>query len=169
MEVIKHIGFGDTRPNDIDYKKQTNGFAEVWLYDNIHEEDEGFFADGVNIVTKLTADEILRQKAVYFKEEVPDTIESLKEQIAKQQEIINLLINKDGYVLNEISNGAFELVKDETSTAPQGDYTNPIPYEIGMGCAVGQFYTDGSDVWECIKNGTPDGFSDKEYFDIIEF
>lgn len=164
MEVIKHIGFGGTRPNDIDYKRQTNGFAEVWLYDNIHEEDEGYFADGVNFMTKLTADEVLRQKSVYFKE---DSAVSLEEQVARQQELINLLISKNGYAVNEISKGALELVKDDKNTNEDG-INVPITYKSGMSVTAGLTYSDGEYIWDCIKSGVPTSFHDKTYFNIIE-
>ena len=52
-------------------------------------------------------------------------------------------------------------------SAPSGEYTNPIPYEQGMTVTVGLFYTDGEDIWEAIQTGTPSGFDDKAYFDII--
>ena len=60
-----------------------------------------------------------------------------------------------------------ELGKMVPGTQPSGDYLNPIPYEVGMTVTVGLFYTDGDDIWECIKTGAPSGFDDKAYFDII--
>lgn len=72
------------------------------------------------------------------------------------------------------SNGApiiqWEQVVDEDyiSENDGSDYTTPITYKSAMSVVKGLWYTDGSDVWECIKDGTPTGFDDKEYFDIIE-
>ena len=98
-------------------------------------------------------------------EALENRCKSLETQLAELKQTIS----KSGYSVQQTSEGVFELIKDETTTIPQGDYTNPIPYEEGMECKIALFYTDGEDIWECIKNGTPDGFSDKEYFDIIEF
>ena len=53
------------------------------------------------------------------------------------------------------------------STAPEGDYLHPIPYVQGMAVEAGKWYTDGEDIWEALKAGTPAGFDDREYFDII--
>lgn len=47
------------------------------------------------------------------------------------------------------------------------DYTKPITYKEGMSVIKSAWYTDGTDIWECIKTGTPSSFSDTEYFDII--
>lgn len=72
------------------------------------------------------------------------------------------------------SNGApviqWEQVVDEDyiSENDGSDYTKPITYKAGMSVVKGLWYTDGTDVWECIKDGTPLGFDDKDYFDIIE-
>lgn len=171
MDIIKNIGFGSERPNDIDYRMQPNGFAEVWLYNNIQETEDGFFADGVFFMSKLKTDEILRRKDTYFKEDTTSTedsvLEELKSQINKQNEIINLLLNKQGYKLEEIGTNTLELVKDEESDIIQGDYLNPINYTNSMTVTKGLWYTDSVDIWECIKSGTPKDFTDTDYFDII--
>lgn len=113
------------------------------------------FAEKFNILADAKADyEALETKC-----------KSLETQLADLKQTIS----KSGYSVQQTSEGVFELVKNEESTIPQGDYTNPITYEADTECIEGLFYTDGEDIWECIKTGTPDGFSDKEYFDIIEF
>lgn len=48
-----------------------------------------------------------------------------------------------------------------------GSYLHPFTYTDGMEVAAGMFYTDGEDIWEAIKDGTPSSFADEEYFDII--
>ena len=58
--------------------------------------------------------------------------------------------------------------EDEVPMYDGSDYTRPITYKEGMSVEKGLWYTDGTSIWECIKEGTPSSFSDKEYFDIIE-
>lgn len=96
-------------------------------------------------------------------EALENRCKSLESQLADLKQTIS----KSGYSVQQTSEGVFELVKNEELTIPQGDYINPIPYEEGMECKIALFYTDGEDVWECIKTGTPESFSDKTYFDII--
>lgn len=60
-----------------------------------------------------------------------------------------------------------ELGKLQADAQPAGDYLNPITYIEGAAVEQGKFYTDGSDIWEAIKNGTPTSFADREYFDIV--
>ena len=81
--------------------------------------------------------------------------------------------DKAGYKLKcyKIGDTIFKeiYVKDDEILMNDGsDYTKPITYKDGMSVEKGLWYTDGSDVWECIKEGQPTSFSDKEYFDIIE-
>ena len=81
--------------------------------------------------------------------------------------------DKAGYKLKcyKIGDTVFKeiYVKDDEVIMNDGsDYTKPITYKDGMSVEKGLWYTDGSDVWECIKEGQPTSFSDKEYFDIIE-
>lgn len=80
--------------------------------------------------------------------------------------------DKIGYKLELVysSSGSFvwEYVPDENYTpSHSGDYIDPIPYVEGMTVMTGNFYTDGSDIWEALKNGTPVDFTDRDYFDII--
>lgn len=60
-------------------------------------------------------------------------------------------------------------IPDPDYTAEAGTYLDPIPYEVGMTVFAGLWYAneDGY-IWEAIKDGIPNSFSDKEYFDIIE-
>lgn len=105
--------------------------------------------------------------------EVKNGIIDLKTRLAKSEkenEELKSAINKIGYKveLMEGSTGTFQLVKDDASTQPQGDYLNPIAYTQGMECLIGLWYTDETgNIWECIKSGIPDSFEDSTYFDII--
>lgn len=90
--------------------------------------------------------------------------ESLKAELSE----IKQTISKSGYKIEQTAEGVFELVEDETSTQPIGDYLNPIPYTDGMKVENGKWYSnDEGYIWECIKDGTPTDFGDKEYFDIV--
>lgn len=48
-----------------------------------------------------------------------------------------------------------------------GTYIDPIKYITGLTVKEGYFYTDGDNIWEAIKDGVPQSFEDKDYFDII--
>ena len=48
-----------------------------------------------------------------------------------------------------------------------GTYLDPILFEEGMYVITDLWYTDGEDIWECIKEGYPRYFADKEFFDVI--
>lgn len=61
----------------------------------------------------------------------------------------------------------WELAPDPSYVDPDGSYTNPIVYAAGMTVTAGLYYTDGADVWECIKDGIPESFGDTDYFNII--
>ena len=81
--------------------------------------------------------------------------------------------DKTGYKLKcyKIGDNVFKeiYVEDDGANLNDGtDYTRPITYKDGMTITKGLWYTDGSDIWECIKDGQANSFSDKEYFDIIE-
>lgn len=81
MEVIR-VHFGAEEPNDIDYREQADGFAEVWLYNNIGQDDDGFYADGVFFRTLLSKDEVEAQRDKYFVEQEPEvTVQDLVEAI----------------------------------------------------------------------------------------
>lgn len=47
-----------------------------------------------------------------------------------------------------------------------GSYIDPIRYIDGMEVEQGLWYTDGDNLWECVKSGVADGFN-SEWFDII--
>lgn len=62
----------------------------------------------------------------------------------------------------------WEEVPDPDYVEPEGTFTNPIEYTEGMTVTAGLFYTDGENVWECLQDGTPEGFDDPAYFDILK-
>lgn len=67
------------KPNRIDYRTQFDGAAEVWLYKNIKQTEEGFEADGVFFKTMLSEEEVLNKFDSYFAEGTKtDPIEELK-------------------------------------------------------------------------------------------
>lgn len=75
-------------------------------------------------------------------------LEYLKAKVSELEKITLGIAEKVGYKLEKVAeteNGSevFEFQKDETSTTPQGEYTNPVPYAKGMECQLGLFYTDG--------------------------
>lgn len=81
--------------------------------------------------------------------------------------------DKSGYKLKcyKIGDTIFKeiYVKDDEDLMYDGsDYTRPIIYKDGMSVEKGLWYTDNVNIWECIKDGQPSSFSDKEYFDIVE-
>ena len=87
-------------------------------------------------------------------------------QKALQYDALMESINKIGYKVNQIGDGVFELIKDETS-APVGDYLNPIPFESGMTITTGLWYTDGSDIWDASIDGVAEEFT-APWFNVIE-
>ena len=84
---MNKIHFGGYEPQNIDYRPQADGMAEVWLYRNIHEEfdaDENsdWVAEGVFFKTALSKEEVEAQFSSYFKVEEPQaTVEDLVEAI----------------------------------------------------------------------------------------
>lgn len=89
---------------------------------------------------------------------------TLEDRVAK----LEAMVERMSYSLKRISESVTEVVKVDNAEMPSGDYLNPIRYIGGMDVEVGKFYTDGEDVWECVKGGTPDGFGDKAFFEVIE-
>lgn len=78
-------------------------------------------------------------------------------------------VNKVGYHIERIDERTLQLVEDaEAETKNDGtDYLRPISYENGMSVEAGLWYTDGEDIWEAIADGTPESFTDTNFFDII--
>lgn len=118
----------------------------------------------------------------YFIEKIPEpelNDDELKRLL--KDEILNAIpidekptTYKEGFHLVPHFNGTAIVWEFEADPIPEpeedvtlGTYTNPIPYENGMEVKVTKWYTDGSDIWECIQSGIPAGFTDTNYFDII--
>lgn len=97
-------------------------------------------------------------------EALENRCKSLESQLADLKQTIS----KSGYKIEQTAEGVFELIEDNSASQPVGDYLNPILYEVDTGCEQGKWYTDGEDIWECIKSGFPSGFADKEFFEVIE-
>ena len=94
MQIIK-VHFGGTKPQDMEYFKQADGMAEVWLYNNIREETDAdgnteFVADGVMLKTCLSAEEIETRRDNYFTEE-PTTVTEEPTTVEDLVEAINIL------------------------------------------------------------------------------
>lgn len=118
-------------------------------------------------ITEIKEDDDVRyeyEECTVPKEMFP-IVQDLQSRIDEQNKLISSLAEKQGYNLVQSGN-VIEYVKDDTVSQPMGDFLNPIIYAKGMECIVGMFYTNGEDIWECIKAGTPADFNDKRYFDI---
>lgn len=61
-----------------------------------------------------------------------------------------------------------EVPDPDYKKSQSGTYIDPVVYAQGMTVEAGKWYTDGADIWEALKSGSPSGFDDQEYFDIIE-
>ena len=87
-----HKTIFSSAPDEIEYRKQPDGSAEVWLRDNIEqaETEDGMVwqADEVQFTTRLSKAEVLSQKDGYFFEEPVTTIDDLAEAIDILAEII---------------------------------------------------------------------------------
>ena len=68
---IKKIHFSEKPTSLCDYRIQDDGFAEVWLFDNLQPDEEGWVADGVFLRSMLTKEEIEAHKAEFFVVEAP--------------------------------------------------------------------------------------------------
>ena len=116
----------------------------------------------------------------YYKKLKEQEEEAKKIQQAEQakQDLLNMAhveyeeSDKEGFVFKILKLGDIivgkEYIEKENATIPDGEYLNPIKYKVGMNVDKGLFYTDETNIWECIKEGMPKSFEDKEYFDIIE-
>lgn len=77
MKIIE-VHFGAWMPPTIDYRKQRDGSAEVWLYNNIRQivdDDENidYVADGVFFKTNHSQEEVENQRDTYFAQETSET------------------------------------------------------------------------------------------------
>ena len=109
---------------------------------------------------KLDAEIKKAQKTKEKSDMIMNLIEITEE--ASDKKGYNWKIYKIGDVVVKKEYIEIETVNDGT------DYTKPITYKVGMSVEKGLWYTDGSDVWEALKDGTPLSFADTEYFDIVE-
>ncbi len=119
-----------------------------------------------------------KYKAYLAQKEIDEANAEKQEAINQvNEELLNLISvteeesDKEGFKFKVYKIGDL-VVKKEYIEIPMvndgSDYTKPLTYEVGMEVVEGLWYTDGSNVWECIKSGTPTSFEDKEYFDIVE-
>lgn len=97
-----------------------------------------------------------------------ESVKAANQSLAIELAELKQTISKAGYAVEKTDEGVYELIESDTEEMPAGDYLNPIPYELGMVVQKDMWYTDGENIWECLNNGTPDGFGDTEYFDIID-
>lgn len=88
--------------------------------------------------------------------------------LMEQLRMINEKLNQLTFDLKKVSDNVIEVVKKDDSEFESGDYLNPLPYIHGIVVKAGLFYTDGDDIWEAKKTGTPVNFEDEEYFIIIK-
>lgn len=93
-------------------------------------------------------------------------VENLVSVVTEQKEVIDSLTEYMGVKVDKIDDHQYKVIKDVKA---KGDYTDPIPYNVGDSVEVGNFYySDDYDYrLECIKSGIPTSFYDKEYFDVI--
>ena len=78
---IEKVYFGCQQPDGIEYRVQPSGTAEVWLYQNIIQNEDGEYeAEGVHFFTVLPIEQIEAQRDSYFTVEEPEpTISDLVE------------------------------------------------------------------------------------------
>lgn len=85
----ERVYFGMNKPAPIDYKQQTDGFAEVWLYRNFKQDDDGWYADGIFLKTMMSEEEVAANADEYFAEPAPEvTTEDLMDAINILSEIV---------------------------------------------------------------------------------
>ena len=93
MEILK-VHFGAQEPKKTQYIPNADGFAEVWLHNNIRTEEDAngnteFVADGVFFRTMLSEEEVESQRDSYFAESEPETtVADLVEAIDIPTEIV---------------------------------------------------------------------------------
>lgn len=119
----------------------------------------------------------LEEKAAQEKEnEKQQQLEDMKKELLDMITVTYEKSDKKGYKYKKYKVGDVvvktDYVEDTDSTEEEvndgSDYTKPITYKEGMSVTKGLWYTDGDNIWECILDGMPTSFSDKEYFDIVE-
>lgn len=136
------------------------GYKEV-IYTEVPDMREGYHVvDG----WKEEEDKIVQKWNYQFDEEYPVSDPYLIEQLQMIHEKLNQLT----FDLKKVSDNVLEVVKKDNSEFEGGDYLNPLPYIYGIVVKAGLFYTDGDNIWEAKKTGTPVDFEDEEYFIIIK-
>lgn len=105
-------------------------------------------------------------------------LERLKTAVRKGKELEDFSVdqhpsNRTGFLWVPIYNadsksiGWQEVPDPDYVPTADGSYLHPFAYTVGMTVTVEKWYTDGDNVWECIKTGVPVDFSDAEFFDIV--
>lgn len=97
-EVIK-VHLGSKRPNEVEVVGTVEGLTEMWIYRGIttEENEDGnieYVAEGVMIRTKLSEDEVLAQKNIYFGEIKPTEFEILEAQVLYTALITDTLLEE---------------------------------------------------------------------------
>lgn len=110
---------------------------------------------------KKSDEEIKKSKELKEKSDLIADLISVTEE-ASDKEGYNWKVYKIGDVVVKK-----EYTEIETEENDGSDYTKPITYKVGMEVTKGLWYTDGDNVWEALKDGTPLSFADTEYFDIV--
>lgn len=161
------------------YTSSTNSEAELldetFRFDKLEGYKVAF--DDVGTLT-VTFDESKYNAYLEQIKKQQEELEKAQEKEKEKQSLFDLFSityeasDKSGYQYKIYKLGDTVLKKEyvaiDDSMNDGSDYTKPITYKEAMSVVKGLWYTDGSDVWECIKDGTPTGFDDKEYFDIVE-
>lgn len=102
--------------------------------------------------------------------EAQSNLDKVNEELLSLISVTEEASDKKGYNWKVYKIGDVVVKKEyiEIETVNDGsDYTKPITYKVGMSVEKELWYTDGSDVWEALKDGTPLSFADTEYFDIV--
>lgn len=101
--------------------------------------------------------------------DVPEAIVAEVEAIA----VADKPAEKEGFILKRtlVPTGytvMWEFVEDpEYHPTEDGTYLHPFTFTAGMGVTEGKWYTNGDDIWECIKTGICETWADPEFFDVI--
>lgn len=117
--------------------------------------------------------EINEKEEFYKKMNEPLTSEKKLELLIESIPVLDKPENRPGYLWKPIYNatgncfGWEEIIDPYYTKTEDGDFTRPIHFEPGMVVVNHLFYTDGDDIWECIKSGEAFDFNDRNFFDVI--